>query len=379
MDVGDEERQLDFVITDEEMGVVERDFDHIAVMNSVLDDDEEQIEIESIDDAETQSVFVSEPEPGSEEIGAYVTEDETEDYIIHEEVEEEELPPLGYSEEIILELEDELENESDEDNEASSAIDMDTFSSGYEEDYPNPEQRTADADVVADLGLLDDEMISPSTRMLLNDEIEMNISLEDDILEADKLAEQTAELDIDWAKEAANIPDISIESDPGSRASDDLSPSIHLKEDVGLKPAEELLSQLNLDDLDDEPLTSSRANKNPFDIPLIDDEEVSPRGSRREDRDEMEEQPVPAEDVIRQYGDLTKLINSSEQKKYAKRLFGRNEDTIKHALAVLNGKPTWREASEYIDELFIKHDVDMYSKIAVQFTDDIYKRYLARK
>ena len=46
---------------------------------------------------------------------------------------------------------------------------------------------------------------------------------------------------------------------------------------------------------------------------------------------------------------------------------------------MLNGKPSWRKASEYIDELFIKHDVDMYSRLAVKFTDDIYKRYANKK
>lgn len=98
--------------------------------------------------------------------------------------------------------------------------------------------------------------------------------------------------------------------------------------------------------------------------------------------------PVPAPspfdaaaalDAVSRFGDLRKTISSREQKKFVKKIFGRNDDRFNTALDVLNSKPTWKEASEYIDEIFLSNNVDMYSRIAVQFTDEIYKRYLQKK
>ena len=84
-------------------------------------------------------------------------------------------------------------------------------------------------------------------------------------------------------------------------------------------------------------------------------------------------------DSIAKYGDLRTLISSGDKKKYIKKIFGRNDEKYATAIDVLNKKVTWKEASEYIDEIFLNNDVDMYSRIAVHFTDEIYKRYLPKK
>ncbi len=83
--------------------------------------------------------------------------------------------------------------------------------------------------------------------------------------------------------------------------------------------------------------------------------------------------------VIAKFGDLQQLISSSDKKKYMKKIFSRNEERYAQAIDMLNSKPTWKEASEYIDEIFLTNDVDMYSRVAVHFTDEIYKRYLPKK
>lgn len=88
---------------------------------------------------------------------------------------------------------------------------------------------------------------------------------------------------------------------------------------------------------------------------------------------------MPVHEVLSKFGDLRASIPQSERKRYVKRLFRRDEEAYEKAIDVLNGKSSWREASEQIDEIFLNNDVDMYSRIAVQFTDEIYKRYLKKK
>lgn len=89
--------------------------------------------------------------------------------------------------------------------------------------------------------------------------------------------------------------------------------------------------------------------------------------------------PMEPAAVIAKFGDLQQLISSSDKKKYMKKIFSRNEERYAQAIDILNSKSTWKEASEYIDEIFLTNDVDMYSRVAVHFTDEIYKRYLPKK
>jgi hypothetical protein len=83
--------------------------------------------------------------------------------------------------------------------------------------------------------------------------------------------------------------------------------------------------------------------------------------------------------VIAQLGDLRASISASDKKKFVKKIFAKNDSSYESAIDVLNASSSWREASEHIDELFLQNKVDMYSRVAVEFTDSIYKRYLQRK
>jgi hypothetical protein len=78
------------------------------------------------------------------------------------------------------------------------------------------------------------------------------------------------------------------------------------------------------------------------------------------------------------FGDLKTTIPAKDKKLYIKTLFNKNEQDFERALDDLNKKRSWRDASEYIDELFLQHDVDMYSKTAIKFTDEVYKRYMSK-
>ncbi len=69
-------------------------------------------------------------------------------------------------------------------------------------------------------------------------------------------------------------------------------------------------------------------------------------------------------------------IDAMLERKVVKKVFNRNRKEYEAALAQLNASPTWREASRILDELFIRYDVDPYSRIAIRFTDSVYGRYL---
>lgn len=369
VDIADGERHLDFVISDEEQGVIERDFDSL---HEADDDDDAENDFPSYD--AFKPADETEMDDELREILTDTTEDVPETQSGITEIEEEDdYPAYSVTEESILDLEERLNVEP----ETEFSVDSDDID--VEPDAAAAPLRD-DLDVVAELGLLDDEEVSLTGGNLINDDIEMDILLddEDDIAEDSADATEPAELDIDWEKEAASIPDLALEetslhtSSPVSTVPEEKE----LQSSENLKPAEELLSQLQLDDVDD--IIAPPKQQSFGDIPLIENDDFPRRNAPSPEQD-AEEVPIPADDVIRQFGDLFQQISVSDQKKYAKKLFRKNDDTVKHALAVLNGKPSWREASEYIDELFIKYDVDMYSRIAVQFTDDVYKRYLPKK
>ncbi len=367
VDIGDESDQLNFVISEEEQGVVEQDFDSI-------DDDEEL-----------------------DELAQAMTPKPAEMLVTDEESEPEELENFGEeTDAAILELENEIASPYV----APAADDQEDFELGEVEDEPldsvpddeddsdqpvSPALTEEDFDLLNDIDLQDFED-SKTGDIAVDDEI----TLVDDVLLDEELTPTaqsvSKDLEIDWDKEASNVSEIIIENLPEPELPEKklpepdhrTTPIVLPKEE--LKPAEELLAQLDLDDI---PSTSTTIPKRTVhdDIPLftIDDDASNVRGRATSVHPGAENTPsVPIEEVIAEFGDLLKLISLSDRKKYAKKLFNRSDDAVNQALTVLNGKPTWREASEYIDELYIKYDVDMYSRVAVQFTDDIYKRYLKK-
>ncbi len=88
---------------------------------------------------------------------------------------------------------------------------------------------------------------------------------------------------------------------------------------------------------------------------------------------------APVEEVIAQLGDMRTRIAAGDKKKYIKKIFNRDAEAYEQAMDAINARSTWREASELIDDVFIRFNIDMYSRIAVKFTDDIYRRYSQNK
>lgn len=88
-----------------------------------------------------------------------------------------------------------------------------------------------------------------------------------------------------------------------------------------------------------------------------------------EPRREEEEKTTP--------NDVRNYIDAMLERKVVKKIFNRNRAGYEEMLNRLNEAETWREASRILDELFIRYDVDPYSRIAIRFTDCVYGRYLS--
>jgi len=365
VDIGEGDRHLDFVISDEENGVIERDFDSVTETEQLSETISPQDEEDESFPAEMQDEYVEIVDERSEDFGTneetmhgLENELESTDDLETEDVGDIENERIDSDSEMILDYDDTSESEED-------LEDSELYSDEYDElasEEAIPEQQEYE---IPELGMVDDSDDQDDD----DARAETEIVIESDVME------------IDWEKEAADIPDIDIDDVAEPKSQVEVPSDMNLKDNTDLKSAEELLSQLDIDDFEEPESKSTNAARLSNDIPLIEDFEA-PQSSRQKEvgNDQEEEQPsASAGEVIQQYGDLRSTISASDKKKYIKRLFNRNEEVFNRAIAVLNGKSTWREASEYIDELFIKHDVDMYSRIAVQFTDDVYKRYIEKK
>lgn len=387
---GSENEVLDFVISDEEEGVIVLEEDHIISTPYELDEAALSVTDEPLEDGAKEDAF-----------GFLAPEDPLAASAIAEEIGDDEVS--SYTDERILKygaIADDTDDVSTEDvskPDDEVLIDESIPDIFIGDDNVQPgEHYLGSKDEIPDITLEelgsirfdgdDDEAVAASTEESTFDSYLTNASVNGpadlSAIGGEAGTMTLVDEDIDWEKEAEGMEDIDLE-DLGpseTRISESL---LHtddpFRQDDQLKPAEELLGQLDLDDFETAPVATPARQ---YDIPIVEDETPLPQSYRlspQDKEDEEIEDVVPAEEVIREFGDLNQLLPAGDRKKYAKKLFGKNEEALNRAIQVLNGKSTWREASEYIDELFIKFDVDMYSRLAVKFTDDIYKRYTSKK
>jgi hypothetical protein len=404
-DLGHENDALDFIISEEEQGVIMQEHDNI--MTPLTDETSDEVDIEDL-------ILSDEVEEEITATDVYELGDVPEPEILEETVPEaiegdDELDDdenvLSFTDEGILNLEEAMDNAataySNEERETMMLTPDDELPDivlGEGDDRPTP-QYLQSKDVIPDISLdeidsldLDNEVAEMGSyeRVTAFDPY-LTSPVDIDIPDADMLLDDNAAAaddkgkdaddDIDWEKEAENLEDIdlgSIEAEE-EKLSDSLQRSDDpFKQQNELQPAEELLRQLDLDEFETAP---KPAQKRQDDIPVFDEDLPvrAPRAAQSGGEDDEEHPVVPSEEIIREFGDLNQLLPEGDKKKYIKKLFQRNDEAFARALQVLNGKSSWRQASEYIDDLFIKFDVDMYSRLAVKFTDDIYKRYAIKK
>lgn len=73
--------------------------------------------------------------------------------------------------------------------------------------------------------------------------------------------------------------------------------------------------------------------------------------------------------------DVHLLFTKSEQRMFIKKIFHKDEVEFRNALDALNKIASWKEASLYLDQIFVANDIDPFSKDAIRFTDKIQSRY----
>lgn len=84
---------------------------------------------------------------------------------------------------------------------------------------------------------------------------------------------------------------------------------------------------------------------------------------------------VQKEVVKQESEELLSLFSESEQKAFVKKLFNKEEDDFLLALTDLSKIEDWKQASLYLEQLFVANDVDPFCEEAILFTDKIQSRY----
>lgn len=76
---------------------------------------------------------------------------------------------------------------------------------------------------------------------------------------------------------------------------------------------------------------------------------------------------------------LEQFFDDDERKRFIKKIFRKNEKDFIDALSDINNMTSWKEASKYVDEIYILNEVDLYSAEATRFTEITYNRFFANK
>jgi hypothetical protein len=84
------------------------------------------------------------------------------------------------------------------------------------------------------------------------------------------------------------------------------------------------------------------------------------------------------------YGDLTdsgilvnlhSLFSPSEEKTFIKKVFQKDDLLFRESLDQLNKMTEWKEASQYLQQIFLTNEVDPFSEVAIMFTDKVQARF----
>ncbi|MDI6803908.1 MAG: hypothetical protein QME58_08680 [Bacteroidota bacterium] len=76
---------------------------------------------------------------------------------------------------------------------------------------------------------------------------------------------------------------------------------------------------------------------------------------------------------------LENFFDDDERKRFVKKIFRKNEKDFSDAVTDINNMTSWKEASKYVDEIYILNEVDLYSPEATRFTEITYNRFFTRK
>jgi hypothetical protein len=120
-----------------------------------------------------------------------------------------------------------------------------------------------------------------------------------------------------------------------------------------------------------EPEPESEPKPEPVPEPDHETESKKPR-SKKSERIKPEDIPVP---TVPAYTSLELLIDDDERKRFIRKLFNGDAAYYNVIIQTLDKMTSWKEASLYIDEIFLMNGVDPYSSDSVHFTDKVYSRF----
>jgi len=76
---------------------------------------------------------------------------------------------------------------------------------------------------------------------------------------------------------------------------------------------------------------------------------------------------------------LDAAISEGDKRRFVRKIFKQDEEAFNSALRLISQLRSWKQASKFIDELFIQNDIDPYSSEAKRFIELIFKQYIAAK
>ena len=82
--------------------------------------------------------------------------------------------------------------------------------------------------------------------------------------------------------------------------------------------------------------------------------------------------PFSAEALV----NLHSLFSPSEEKTFIKKVFQKDELMFRESLDQLNTMTDWKEASQYLKDMYLTNDIDPFSEVAILFTDKVQRRFL---
>jgi hypothetical protein len=73
--------------------------------------------------------------------------------------------------------------------------------------------------------------------------------------------------------------------------------------------------------------------------------------------------------------DLLNAIGEKDRRRFIIRIFKQNEEAFAEALQSMAALPSWEEASEFIDEIYTRNEIDPYSYDAERFSGIVFQQY----
>ena len=98
-----------------------------------------------------------------------------------------------------------------------------------------------------------------------------------------------------------------------------------------------------------------------------------------EDTSPPPEQQTDAQPKQEEFISIEAYMDEGERKRFIKKIFRQSENAFLEAVDTLNAMPTWKQASVYIDEIYIRYGVDPYSTEAERFLEVVRQRFYSDK